>query len=751
MLGGLGVVLAAGLVLAFWRPAKVESHREPVAIGMASPLTPAAGVFTNYAGSQSCQSCHQEEYENWQKSNHGLAERLVTAAQDQPAFAPPRKFRHVSQTTEVSPTKGGFQITTLGFQSNVQPYAVERVIGHDPVRQFLTAAPGGRWQVHEATYDPKSNEWFNVYGTDDRLPGEFGHWTGRGMNWNSACAECHNTRFRKQYDRTNDVFHSTMAEMSVGCEACHGPMKDHVTWYQTPPAARRQPAPPARYSPAQMLDTCGSCHALRDNLTDDFQPGDSFYDHYSLATLDIYDRWYPDGQVRAEDYEFTSFLSSRMHAAGVRCNACHEPHTSKLRVAGNLMCLSCHGNLTTNGAPRIDLATHSHHPAGTSGDSCAGCHMPVTTYMQRHPRHDHGFTIPDPLLTQQLGIPNACNRCHADQSTEWALKYTEQWYGGKMQRPTRTRAQTMAAARRGDPAGRDQLLALLQQEPTAYWRAVSVGLLWQWAAEPAVKAAIFAGLKSEHPLVREKAARALEPLMDNLHPEVLQPLRALLEDPVRSVRVAAAWTLRATVDLQSRAGRDLEASLALTAEQPSGQYRRGMLLLARHKPVEALEHLRRAVEWDPLSPPLRHAVADLLGRLNRKEAAVAEWQVACRLEPQSAEAREYLGMALAEAHEFDKAAEAFATGIKLDAQRASAWFHLGLVRDTLGQSAAALEALGQAEKLDARDPNIPFAQASILAKARRLDEARAAAERALAIQPDFIRARELLERLNRRN
>ena len=34
--------------------------------------------------------------------------------------------------------------------------------------------------------------------------------------------------------------------------------------------------------------------------------------------------------------------------------------------------------------------------------------MPVTTYMQRHPRHDHGFTIPDPLLTKQFGTPNAC-------------------------------------------------------------------------------------------------------------------------------------------------------------------------------------------------------------------------------------------------------------------------------------------------------------------------------------------------------
>ena len=39
--------------------------------------------------------------------------------------------------------------------------------------------------------------------------------------------------------------------------------------------------------------------------------------------------------------------------------------------------------------------------------------------MARDPRHDHGFTIPDPLLTKELGIPNACNRCHADKTVDW--------------------------------------------------------------------------------------------------------------------------------------------------------------------------------------------------------------------------------------------------------------------------------------------------------------------------------------------
>jgi hypothetical protein len=68
--------------------------------------------------------------------------------------------------------------------------------------------------------------------------------------------------------------------------------------------------------------------------------------------------------------------------------------------------------------------------------------MPVTTYMQRHPRHDHGFTIPDPLLTKKFGIPNACNRCHQDRDADWALASVEQWFGAKMDRPARRRAES---------------------------------------------------------------------------------------------------------------------------------------------------------------------------------------------------------------------------------------------------------------------------------------------------------------------
>lgn len=571
-------------------------------------------AFPGYVGPESCRGCHPGEYHRWSLSAHGLAERSMRAS-DQIAFNPSRSVKHGTETTVIRTNGSEFQVVTLGLESNLQPFRVERVIGNRPLIQFLTPFPGGRYQAQEASYDPKSNEWFYVYGDDIRNPGEYGHWTGRGMNWNSQCAECHNTRLKKNYDAATDSYHTTMAGMSVNCEACHGPLQAHLDWQAH--ATTNQPDPTvAPMPPARLMGLCGSCHSRNTDLTGDFKPGDSFYDHYALEIMDGSQRWYPDGQIKDEDYEFTSFLSSKMYQAGVTCIDCHTRDVGKPVLRGNDLCMKCH-NGSYPKAPVIDAEGHGHHKLTDKGGECIGCHMPVTVYMQRHPRHDHGFSIPDPLLTKELNIPNACNRCHTDRSTDWALKYTEQWYGAKMSRPSRERTRWIAAAEMGDDRAKDRMTSMLSGTNQApYWQAVAAAIMVQWAAEPAIEAALLAQLKNEHPLVRERAVRALEPALADTN--VVAGLNATLNDPVRNVRVAAAWVLRTTLDMQSRAGQDLQQMLAVEADQPTGQFESAMFCLSRHQPAEALAHLKKATTWDPISPPFLCAqaqVQDQLGQL----------------------------------------------------------------------------------------------------------------------------------------
>jgi predicted CXXCH cytochrome family protein len=578
--------------------------------------SPAIGTnaFANYACSESCESCHSTEYTLWRQSHHALAERPLKSNAGQTAFNSTQKIQHGSDTTIARVKDTECEIVTHGLDGKFRPYPVERVIGHDPLIQFLTPFPGGRFQVQEASYDVKSNQWFYVYGDDIRYPGEYGHWTGRGMNWNSQCAECHNTDLQKNYDPATDSYHTTMAEMAVGCEACHGPLKDHNEWQQAHHDMASSDRAVLHLSPSQIVDLCGSCHSRNTDLTGNFKPGDSLYDHYALEILDYDKHWYPDGQVNDEDYEFESFISSKMYQAGVTCLDCHNPHSSKNLLQGNDLCMRCH-NGSYPKAPKIDVAEHKHACAS----DCAGCHMPVTVYMQKDPRRDHGFTIPDPLLTKELGIPNACNRCHVEKTTDWALNYTEQWYGPKMDRPTRERARWIAADENGGPEAETKMIGLLSgtnQPP--YWQAVAAAFLEQWANEPEAQMTLLTALKNNQPLVRERAARSLEPAIRNKN--VQSALKSMLNDPSRNVREATAWVLRATVDMKSQAGQDLRRMLDLESDQPTGQYEEAMLLLARQQPALALTHLQKAVEWDPLSPPFLCAqaqVQDQLGQLSK--------------------------------------------------------------------------------------------------------------------------------------
>ena len=726
-------------------------------------------VFAQYGGSASCRECHQEAFALWEKSNHALAERPVQSDPDRVAFNPPRPFQHGTQTSVARWTNGTATVTSAGLSGQPETHRVARVIGHDPLRQFLVAFPGGRFQTLEASYDPHSNQWFNVYGNEDRRPGEWGHWTGRGMNWNFMCAGCHNTRLRRNYDEATDSYHTTMAEGSVSCEACHGPLKSHQAWQKQFGRSGRRDPTLTKSTRAQILDNCGFCHARRSDLTGDFKPGDPFFDHFDLTLVDYSDRYYADGQVRDENYEYGSFLGSRMHQRGVICVDCHRPHSAKTTLPGNFLCLRCHNGSDTN-APAINPVTHSMHKVfgydthgvltntdltsykpkeiAETGGECVNCHMPQTNYMQRHRRHDHGFTIPDPWLTKKHTIPNACNRCHQDKSIDWALEHCDRWYGVKMNRPTRTRAEWIARAQAGDPAAREGLLDLLQREESPYWRAVLLGLLGPWAARTEVAAILLRSLEETNALVRGAAAHALEPAL--AVPGVTDALRKRLEDPSRQVRIAAGWAVRASLDPASPAGRELRHFLDSNADQPGGQMRKGDYFLARNDPQTALAHYQKAVAWDPYSAPFRQQFAVALSLLNRPREAVEALREACRLNPQDADSRYQLGLACNEAGDLDQARTELEAAVRLNPRHASAWYNLGLAQNASEQSDAAIESLLRGESVEPDDARIPYARATILARLGQRQAALLAARRALEINPAHGEAKQLLQQLGDR-
>lgn len=707
-------------------------------------------VFAQYAGSQSCRECHADQFGKWQASNHGMAERQPDAKLDDAAFVPAKTFAHGTQSTEARKNGADYEIVALGFENKVAPYKVQRVIGHDPLRQFLVDGGNGRLQAMEACLDPHKNEWFNVYGSEDRKPGEWGHWTGRGMVWNQMCATCHNTRLRKNYEAATDSYHTTMAEMTVSCESCHGPMKAHNEWQRGNRGVKGDPTL-VKWTRDQHIDNCAGCHARRGEVTGDFVPGESFWDHYQLTITDQSDTFYPDGQIRDENYEFSSFFSSRMHHAGVRCMDCHDMHSMKTILPGNQLCIRCHTPAGGGGgfpkAPAILPEAHSFHQAASTGNECVNCHMPQTVYMQRHPRHDHGFTIPDPLLTKQFGVPNACNKCHTDKDVDWSLAATEKWWGTKMERKTRHRATLVAKARQGDDSAREGLVALLGSDEIPHWKATATLLLDRWINLPDVQGAVSAQLHHEHPLVRQSAVRTLEPLLQDS--SVRGSIEPLLNDPVRGVRVAAAWALREGLNVESAAGRDLQHMLNLNADQPAGQMQLAQFEFARRNVSGAIQHMETAIRWDPNSPPFHHDLAIMYSTTGQTQQAIAKLRDAIKLAPNHAEYHYELGLALSETGDMPAVIQSLQEAVRLDASLARAWYNLALAKNGQGDVPGALEAFKRGELANPRDPGIPYARATILAQQGRKQEAMAALEKVLSIAPAHGEAMQLRAMLAR--
>jgi tetratricopeptide (TPR) repeat protein len=719
-------------------------------------LAPDDEVHAGYAGSASCKECHEAAYAAWKNSNHGLAEREVSMEMDRAAFDPKKNLTHGNDVSETFlDAEGVAKVLTRGLGNQLREYPVVRIIGNDPLRQFLIPAPGGRLQTCDVSYDPHKNELFDVYGEEERNPGDWGSWTGQGMNWNAMCAACHNTRLRKNYEPATNSYHTRMAEMTVGCEACHGPMKDHVNWQRNPPPGLskeelKSKDPTLRpFSRDQMIETCAACHSRRGEITGDLVPGESFYDHFSLTVTDDTDIYHADGQVRDENYEYASFLSSRMHHAGVRCVDCHEPHSGERLVQGNMLCMRCHSGGTEPPAPVIDPTAHSHHADGSTGNDCTSCHMPITTYMQRHPRHDHGFTSPDPLLTKEFGIPNACNRCHTDKDADWALTAANEWYGERLNRPARARAILIARARRGEPEAREGLIRMLETEEIPAWRATASHLLARWVMEPDVTRALLAATKHPSPLVREAALRSLTHQVRNENKNVADAIQPLLQDPVRSVRVAAAWALVATLDLNSKVGRELTHMLDLNSDQPTGRMQLSQFAYLRGDTKSAIRQIRKAIEWDPNSPPFHHDLAILLSTTGDLKGAIQSLEEAIRLAPQEAEYHYKIALAWNEAGEDQKATKALEKTVELDPSNGRAWYNLGLARSGANQPAEAIAALLKGEAAEPSDSAIPYARATIHARLGQTTEARAAATRALQLRPDFQEAAQLLQSLPR--
>lgn len=540
-----------------------------------------------FVGSDRCRDCHAMQFNGWMGSHHQLAMQVANSATVLGDFEQ-GTFRYFGETTEFRTSENRFQVVTNGTywegqtrREGRRSFDVPFVFGVEPIQQYLIDVGSGRLQTLPWSFDTRTSaaggqRWYHLYPDEPVRQGDALHWSAPLQNWNSVCADCHSTNLQKNYRPESDSYSTSYSEISVGCEACHGPGSAHVDQarsvglgggqFDAQKGLRRALVSPQerrwqfregrsiaelvslkthQKSTQSQLSACAKCHSRRSDLG-----GDSldFDDRYRLALLEQA-LYFPDGQIQDEVYVYGSFLQSKMHAKGVVCGDCHDPHSAKLRADGNQLCATCHSGAVYN-SPK-----HHFHPEASPGAQCVSCHMPSRTYMGIDARRDHRFGLPRPDLSLELGVPNACtDGCHqpraargAQAAARWASEEIRRRLGEE--RPP-TFAFALAAARRRDPGGA-LLLQQVSQNKT-YPAIVRASALLEMRHYPGRQpTGLSAYAKEPEPLVRRAAAelaRSLSPGVAATAREGI--LRSLLGDPVRSVRLEA---VRGSVELNRSA------------------------------------------------------------------------------------------------------------------------------------------------------------------------------------------------------
>jgi cytochrome c553 len=343
--------------------ASVLSRLAPVAVASAVFFiaAPAKAADPEYAGSAACAKCHEEEHKTWQQSYHSKMVR----AKDEAILKDV-----VAQWGNGGPTK----VNLTGAPARLDD--VVFVVGSKWKQRFLVknAATGGHLFL-DKQWNTVNKQWENY---------------GNKNDWETNCATCHTTGYRlTSYDEKNPAAQKwSIAEVNIGCEACHGPSADHAK-------SKGKKAPTFSFAGKSVVEqtrVCGYCHIRVENeqfKTAQGNPSEHL-PHPQVGKTwtpsEDWTKWYPEHVVipgvQPEDKLDTVYkgdlagmfkLDEQSKVTGSYDSAKHHQqyqdflqskHYTTAKEKDRLSCSTCHSAHATDAKPKLIVAK----------DTCKGCH-----------------------------------------------------------------------------------------------------------------------------------------------------------------------------------------------------------------------------------------------------------------------------------------------------------------------------------------------------------------------------------------
>jgi len=264
-----------------------------------------------------------------------------------------------------------------------------------------------------------------------------------------VCNRCHTTGM--------DTLGQTSKEDAVGCEACHGPGRDHIN----------NGGDVDKIVSTNSADICGRCH--NGNQSDDsgewmteYSPGTKLSDIEGLKLIPVnpedlpppvidihpsltYNMWLASAHGKTPNRSIQ--IGGEDWIGPISCVACHTPHhsdnPSQLVMKPEKLCAECHFQdavLRGSGAKGVE-DTRSLHTA----IPCFSCHMTEGNHLMKVLRPD------DPDLAESR--TDSCSDCHEDKDRKkraHQIQDWEAWYNETMD-PIKADLKTIEIAMKENP------------------------------------------------------------------------------------------------------------------------------------------------------------------------------------------------------------------------------------------------------------------------------------------------------------
>ncbi len=323
-------------------------------------------------------------------THHAQTFQTVIAENIKGDFERENHFESGSVKAEMSKRGADFFVT---FEQNGQKeiYKITAIVGTESLEEYIVEKDGKLVRL-PIGFDIKQNRWMNLNAAFFEKDGAdfFKH----QKDWNTDCATCHLENGKLQNLKSLD-------------------------------------------STAVLL-ACGSCHAK--GLSDSFPKFNEIESGYSNDIISAHQNaprnspeYYEDGSTRLAAHEYQGILRSVCFVKNkggdvINCLSCHSVENGEIvavkadkKLTSPESCTSCHQQFAAPDA----VAEHTKHLPNSEANNCNSCHLPEVVYGHLKFQRTHEISIPNPELTAQKNVPNACNLCHTDKSVNWAIVQTK--------------------------------------------------------------------------------------------------------------------------------------------------------------------------------------------------------------------------------------------------------------------------------------------------------------------------------------